>query len=115
MRDATETAAKIELPAVELREEAAHPLAAAVEEELAAPLSLPSRRKQLEALAKRPDLVVVLGMPVIGFGFVGLFLGEIIGLILGTYFAGLNVLMLWDRLVAPLLRPRTKLIEQSAG
>lgn len=50
------------------------------------------------ACRARPEPAVILLMPVMGFAFAGLFLGEAVGLVLGIYFAGLNIILARGRL-----------------
>lgn len=48
-------------------------------------------------LRDRPALAAVVMMPLVAFMFVGLFFGELIGALLGIYFAGINIIFLRNR------------------
>ena len=52
---------------------------------------------ELAVFSDRPALAIVALMPIAAFMFVGLFLGELIGLLLGIYFAGINVIFLRNK------------------
>lgn len=59
---------------------------------------LSSIRERLQILCAIPTLAAILVMPLAGFLFAGLFLGELVGALLGIYFAGLNAIFAWSRL-----------------
>lgn len=55
-------------------------------------------QERLQILRDTPMLAAILVMPLTGFVFAGLFLGELVGALLGIYFAGLNGIFAWSRL-----------------
>lgn len=95
------------------------PLMAAQQQSLVArPMArLSPVRERLQVLCAVPALAAILAMPLAGFLFAGLFLGELVGAVLGVYFAGLNAIFAWSRLpmlarmlaVAPCSDPATTL------